>query len=182
MNVVSALSRISPRERTMLAALVLVGFMIWLSTLWRSWEVVDKQHRKAQHELDTQAVWLDDADRFDKELQETLSRLDPEATLNADALVALIDDLARKGKLTHDLAAPATEEQEVFLRHTLKVGIKNAPLAKLINFERKLRTKYPYAALEEFTISANKTDPRLLNAKLVVTAYQLKTEDPLIKE
>ena len=33
MNLVGLLSRISTRERTMLAALVLVGFLIWLNSV-----------------------------------------------------------------------------------------------------------------------------------------------------
>ena len=176
MNLVSALARVSTRERTMLASLVLIGFMIWLSALWRNWEIVSIQHRKARHELDKQAVWLNDAARFERELGETLSRLDPESTLNADALVALIDGMARNGKLKHDLGTPGTVERKVFLQHTLRVGIKNVPLTRLIDFERSLRTNHPYAALEDFSITANRADPRLLNARLTVTSYELKQE------
>jgi len=176
MNLIGTISRISARERTMLAALVLIGFMIWLSALWRNWEIVSNQHRKARHELDKQAVWLNDAARFERELGETLSRLDPESTLNADALVALIDGMARKGRLKHDLGTPGTVEQKIFLQHTLRVGIKNAPLSRLIDFERSLRTNHPYAALEDFSITANKSDPRLLNARLTITSYELKQE------
>jgi len=182
MNPVNALSRISSRERTMLAALVLVGCMIWLSSLLRHWDAVSKEHRKAKLELDKQAVWLGDADRFERELKETLSRLDPKSTLNADALVALIDGMARGGGLNHDLGTPETIEREVFLQHTLRVGIKNAPLARLIDFERGLSTNYPYATLEDFSITANKTDPRLLNARLTVIAYELKPDAAAIEE
>jgi len=176
MNLIGTISRISPRERTMLAALVLVGCMIWLSALWRNWETVSNQHRKVRHELDKQAVWLGDAARFERELNETLSQLDPESTLDADALVALIDGMARQGKLKHDLGTPGTVEQKIFLQHTLRVGIKNAPLTRLIDFERGLRTNHPYASLEDFSITANKTDPRLLNARLTVTSYELRQE------
>jgi hypothetical protein len=174
MNLVNALSRISTRERTMLAALLLVGGMIWLSVLLRHWDAISKQHRKARNELDQQAVWLADADRFDRELKETLSHLDPTSTLDAAALVALIDSMARNGGLKLDLGTPETTEREVFLQHTLRVGIKNAPLARLIDFERGLRTNFPYAAVEDVTLTANKTDPRLLNARLTVVSYELK--------
>ncbi|MEA2069181.1 MAG: type II secretion system protein GspM [Verrucomicrobiota bacterium] len=176
MNLVGVLSRISTRERTMLAGLVVIGFMIWLSVLWRNWEAVSNQHRKARHELDKQEVWLGNADRFDRELGEILSRLDPKATLNADALVALVDGMARDGGLKHDLGTPGTVERKVFLQHTLRVGIKNVPLTRLIDFERSLRTNHPYATLEDFSITANRADPRLLNARLTVTSYELKQE------
>ncbi|VGO14260.1 hypothetical protein PDESU_02819 [Pontiella desulfatans] len=176
MNLVNALSRVSARERTMLAALVLVGTLIWLSALWRNWEAVSVSHRKVRHELARQAVWLADADRFQRELDDTLAQLDPARTYDASELIALIDEMARKGGLKHDLGTPVTVEQEVFLQHTLKVSIKNAQLAKLIAFERGIGTNHPYAAIEDFTITANKADPRLLNARMTVTAYQLASE------
>jgi len=174
MNLAGMLSRISTRERTMLVALVLVGFLIWLSILWRRWESVSLQLRKTTLEFEQQAVWLDDADRFGRELGETLSLLDPEATFDADGLVALIDTLSRSGGLKHELTTPSTIEREVFLEHTLRVGIRNAPLARLIDFERSLQTRHPYAAIEDFSLTAGKTDPRLLNARLTVTSYQLE--------
>lgn len=174
MNPVGVLSRISTRELTMLSALVLVGFMIWLSSLWRHWDVAGRQLYKARQELAQQAAWLGDADRFGRELGETLSELDPESTLDAAGLVALIDGAARESGMKYDLGAVATVEQELFLQHTLRVGVKNAPLTRLIAFERNLRTNHPYAALEDFSITANKADPRLLNARLTVTSYQLK--------
>lgn len=176
MNLTGALSRISTRELTMLAALVLVGFMIWLSSLWRHWDVAGKQLRKARQELAQQAAWLGDSDRFARELGETLSQLDPESTLDADELVALIDGAARDTGMKYELSAVATVEQSLFLQHTLRVGIKNTPLVRLIDFERTLRTNHPYAALEDFSITANKADPRLLNARLTITSYQLKRD------
>lgn len=177
MSLVHVLCRISARERTMLAALVLVGFMIWLSGLWRRWEAVSLLHRKAKVELGQQAVWLDNADLFKQQLEETLAELDPESTFDGAELVALIDGLAREGGVKHDLGSSTAVEQELFLQHTLKVGIKNAPMERLIGFERALSGHYPYAALEDFSITANKSDPRLLNARMTITAYELKSKD-----
>jgi hypothetical protein len=171
------LSRISSRERIMLAALVLVGSMIWLNSLWRSWESVSVQYRKVKLELGQQSVWLDNADQFKTELDESLAQLDANKTYNDAELIALIDSLAREHKVSHDLGASVTVEGELFLQHTLKFSIKNVPLPRLIAFERDLSTRYPYASLEEFSISANKADPRLLNARLTISAYQLTAEE-----
>lgn len=176
MNLVGLLARISTRERTMLALLVAVGFLIWLSFLLKSWEATGRALRKAQLELDQQAVWLGDADRFGRELNESLSLLDPKATLDAPGLVALVDALARAGGLKHELGAPDTVKRDIFLQHTLRVAIKNVPLAQLIEFERQLRARHPYATAEDFSIAANKTDPRLLNARLTIVAYQLSRD------
>ncbi len=178
MNLLGALSRISTRERTMLAALVLVGFMIWLSALWRDWEAVGRRYRKAQQELGKQAAWLGDADRFGREMNETLSLIDPGSALDAAALVALVDGMARGDGLSLDLGTPETIGQELFLQHALRIGVKNAPLPKLIEFERGLRAHYPYAALDDFSITANKADPRLLNARLTVISYEPRNAAP----
>lgn len=169
---INLLSRISSRERIMLAALVLIGSMIWLSGLWRNWESVSVQYRKVKLELDRQSVWLENADHFEQDLAESLAQLDPDKTYNDAELIALIDRLAREHKVSHDLGTPITVEGDIFLRHTLKVSIKNVPLPTLIAFERSLADSYPYAALEDFSITANKADPRLLNARLTISAYQ----------
>lgn len=176
MSPVALLSRISARERTMLGALVAVGFLIWFSNLWKNWDALGVRHRKVENELAQQAVWLADADRLERELGESLAKLDPAKTYDATELVALIDELSRTSGLKHELGTPVTEEQELFVRHTLKVAVKNAPLAKLIEMERGLAENHPYATLEEFSITANKSDPRLLNARLTVSAYQLVSE------
>lgn len=174
---IKLLSRISSRERILLAALVLVGSMIWLSSLWRNWESLSVQYRKVKLELDRQSVWLENSDRFEDDLEESLAQLDPEKTYNDAELIALIDSLAREHKVSHDLGTPTTVEGAVFMTHTLKVSIKNAPLPTLIAFERNLSSRYPYAAVEDFSISANKADPRLLNARLTISAYQLASEE-----
>ncbi|MDF7808156.1 hypothetical protein P4E94_11950 [Pontiellaceae bacterium B12219] len=171
------LSRISSRERIMLAALVVVGSMIWLNSLWRNWESVSVRYRKVKLELEQQTVWLENSDRFAEELDNSLAQLDPNKTYNDAELIALIDSLARKHKVSHDLGAPATVEGELFFQHTLKVSVKNVPLPRLIAFERDLSTRYPYASVEDFSISANKADPRLLNARLTICAYQLTAEE-----
>lgn len=176
MKIAHALSRISLRERTMLAALIVVGFLIWFSSLLKNWDEVTNRHRRAKNELSQQGVWLADAERFEQELSDALDQLDTDKTLDASELVALIDELSRSCSLKHDLGTPVTSERELFLQHTLKVVIKNAPLRKLIEFEQGLSTNHPYATLEEFSIHANKADPRLLNARLTISAYQLASE------
>lgn len=176
MKLANAIARISGREQLMLGALFLVGCMIWGSVLLRHWDSLSAKHQKARAELSKQAIWLADADRFENEVEENLSILDPRQTLSAEALVALVDELARSGGLTHDLGTPTTRKQNIFVKHALKVGIKNARLNKLIDFERALREYYPHAALEEFTLSANKSDPRLLNARLTLVSYELTSQ------
>lgn len=176
MSPVNLLVRISTRERNMLAGLVIVGFLIWFSSLWKNWEEVSNRHRKAENELSKQAVWLADADRFERELGDSLAQLDPEKTYSATELVALIDDLSRASGTKHDLGTPQTEQQELFYQHSLKVVIKNASLKRLIQFERGLADLHPYATVEDFSMAVNKSDPRLLNARLTVTAYELMSE------
>ena len=174
MSILNLLSRVSARERAMLVALVLVGSMIWLSNLWRNWDRANRKLRKARAELAQQAVWLDNADRFQAELKQSLSKLDPQSTLDASALVALVDGLAREGKLKHELGSPVSEAGGAFVRHSLRISLQNVPLADLVAFERRVRVHYPYANLEALSLSANKADPRLLNARLTIVSHELR--------
>jgi hypothetical protein len=165
-------TRMSAREQVMLGALMVVGILIWGSILMRQWEQLSARHKQVQGEFDKQAIWLRDADRFEAELQKSLSILHGDETIGPQELVTFVDELARKQGLTHDLGSIETDANTAFVRHALKVGVKNAKLTKLIDFERGLQERYPYAAIDDFTISANKSDPRMLNVRLTIVSYQ----------
>lgn len=176
MIAMTILKKMSAREQLMLGSLILVLFMIWGSILLKQSDKLSERIKGARSELRKQAIWLADADRFEDALDESLALLDPAKTLNADKLVALVDELARREGMTHDLGNATTIEQKAFTKHTLNVGIRNCKIEPLIAFERSLHQHYPHVAFESFSLSANKTDPRFLNARVTLVSYQLQAD------
>lgn len=178
MNVTDLLGRMSSRERFMLSILIIVGLLIWASHLWRLHDALSTVRTETESEWEQQEAWLRNALQIEQDLEAEMERIDTAATLDSAGLVAAMDELARARELAYELGTPATSEEDLFRWHTLRVGVRNARLPDLILLDRSLRGRYPYLALEEFTITANRADPRLLGARLTVSAYQSRFATP----
>ena len=172
MNTTDLLGRMSVRERSMLGLLILVGLLIWGSYLWRIHDELSIARAAAELEWEQQEAWLGNAEQIERELAEERERIDEASTLDASGLVATVDALARARELTYELSTPVSTEEELFRWHTLRIGIRNARLPDLIRLDRSIRERYPYVALEELSITANRADPRIVGARLTVSSYQ----------
>ncbi len=178
MTLSSVLSRMTPRESTMLSALVCVGLLMWGSYLWRLHDELAPMRQQTESEWRQQEAWLANALDIEQRLEKELAQINMASTLDASRLVALMDRLARQRRLTYELSPVTTTEVDLFRRHTLRVGLQNAGLADLIRLERQIRAHYPYVTLEELSLTANRSDPRWLRARLVVAAYESRFAPP----
>ncbi len=172
MKATDILGRMSARERTMLGALILVGLLIWGSLLWRKHDALSVLQVSAEREWTLQEAWLGNAEQIERDLEAERERIDTASTLSAAGLVETIDALARARDLTYELGVPVTTEGTLLRWHKLRIGIRNARLPDVIRLERGIRARYPYLALDELAITANRADPRLMSVRLSVSAYQ----------
>lgn len=172
MHISKLLTRMTARECAMLSALVCVGLLMWGSYLWRLHDALVPMRLQIESEWSQQEAWLGNALDIEQRLAAELAQIDMDATLDASRLVALMDRLARQRNLTYELSPTSTAEVDVFRRHTLRVGLQNVLLADLIRLERQVRAQYPYVTLEELSMTANRADPRLLRARLIVAAHE----------
>lgn len=172
------LQSISTREKTMLVAFIIVCLLIWASSLSRRWEDTSTTLSAAQRDLRQQQVWISNAPQFESRLQQVLSHLDPAKTLSAEDLVSLVDTLSRQAKLRHELATPQTRQGTLFNSNTLRVSFRNITLEDLVTFELQIREHFPYTTLSGLALSANQADPRLLNARLEITSFEIKEKRP----
>ncbi len=172
MNMMELLGRMTARERSMLSVLILVGLLMWASHLWRLQDKHSSARSEVELEWEQQEAWLQNALEIEQALENELERIEEASTLDAAELVSVMDQLARERDLTYELSPPYTTEEDLFRWHTLRVGIRNARMVDLILLDRRIRTLFPYVALEELSITANRADPRMLSARLTVSAYQ----------
>lgn len=178
MNATDILGRMSARERTMLGALIVVGLLIWGSGLWRMHDDLSALQASAERELAQQEAWLGNAEQIERELAVERERIDTASSLDSAGVVASVDAMARAHGLTYELGTPVTTEDKLLRWHTLRIGIRNARLPDLIRLDRSIRARYPYLALDELSITANRADPRLMSVRLTVSAYQSRLAEP----
>ncbi len=165
-------NRLNTRERIMLIAFIGVCLAFWWSEWSKGWSAVGEDLRSVREELSVQEVWLAGDAQFRQQLRTLLDQVRVENTLNASELAALVDGMARKENLRHDLTNPETREEGMLRRHSLALSIRNAPLDKLIVLVETIRDAHPYLSLDHISIHANRADPRLLNARLSISALQ----------
>ncbi|MBC2596158.1 hypothetical protein H5P28_17965 [Ruficoccus amylovorans] len=164
------LQSISARERLMLAAFIAVCILIWASSLSRRWDESGKVLYEARKEVKQQEIWLKSSPLFQAQLEQATTRLDREQMLDGSGLTAFVDAYSREHQLKHQLTSPQVVSGKVYTRSTVQVTFRNISLADLIGLQLALDEKRPYIAVEKLALSSNRADPRLLNARLSLTA------------
>lgn len=164
--------RTSVRERVMLLAFMVVMLLIWLSYWSREWESVRTSLSTAREDLSEQEVWLESSDLFEGELNRLTERIDRDRTYDGTALAAHLDALAREADIRHEISSPRTVEEGGFRRHRVNLALRNIPLDRLIIMVERIREEHPYLSIEEMDLSVNRTDPRLLNPRLIIQSIE----------
>ncbi len=168
------LMRISKRERTMVILLVLVLLLLWLGQMIEGWDKVHRELSENRREISLQEVWIKNADSFDQQLNTLLQQVDGSKTLDAPSLSAFIDHLARQGNLTYELSSPTVTEGPLFRQNNVRVILRNLNLQQLLRVYRAIVERKPYLSIEEISMTANRSDPRLLNVRMIVSSFELK--------
>ena len=171
------LQSISSRERTMLGAVVIVCLLVWLSTLSTRWQLSSKEVRDAQKTVRQQKIWLDSQPLFQAQFDQAMDQLDTTQMLDGTELSTFIDSYAREHKLKYELSPPAVSSGKLYSKTSMRVSLRNIPLEKLVKFQIELDSKRPYIAVEAVALTANRSDPRLLNARFNLSSLAIRMEN-----
>lgn len=163
----------SVRERVMLAAFIAVCLLIWATKLSDRWTETSQELNLARREAQLQKTWLDNSAFFQAQLDRSMSRVEADRMLSPNQLSALVDSYAREHELRHELPNPTVTAGTVFSRATLRMNFRNISFHDLLRFHFFILEHHPYVALEGVAIIPNRADPRLLNARLRMSAIQI---------
>jgi hypothetical protein len=153
-----------------------VCLLIWLSTLASRWEESGEQLRDAQKTVRQQKIWLDSSPLFQAQFDQSMSRLDVNQMLGGTELSTFIDSYAREHKLNYELTTPAVNSGKLYSKASMRITLRNISLEDLIKFQIELDAKRPYIAVEAIALVANRSDPRLLNARLNLSSLAIHTD------
>jgi hypothetical protein len=166
----------SVRERTLLTAFLWICIAVWASVIAGNFRETRINHLKTKADLETQDTLFDNRSSIENRLQNALDRLDPSKTYARQQLVGRLDAFARTSNLTVDISNPNTEESDTVNVHTVRIQVRKAGLAELIDFDNQVKSESPYLSLERVRLIPNKSDPRFLNAQFVVSSFELKSQ------
>lgn len=166
----------SLRERVLLTVFIWIGILVWASAIAKNYRTTRIQAAGTSTELNKQSQWFAERDSINLQLQEALDRLDPKKTYSSTRLVGRLDNFARTSGLNFNTNTPQTKEGDIFNVHTVRLAIRNANIGPLIEFDKKIKQESPYIGLQQIKITANKSDPRLLDAQFTVSSFELKEQ------
>lgn len=172
---IQILTNISGRERLLLGSFLTVMLLLWASSLLARWDATSEVLSEARKEIRQQNVWLESADLFEEKLRTVLDRVDPEEMMDGAGLSAFVDSFARENDLRYEIGTPSVEESAIFTRASLRATFRNIPLEKLVELQLLLRAKRPYLTAESIALAANRADPRLINARVVLSSFLVET-------
>jgi len=162
------------REKVLLLAFVLLALVIWTGRSWNRSQLLWQDWRRAETELSTQQVWLNNAPAIDAAALAATQSLDPAKTLNATRLVGELNALASQAGLTADISAQRTENTSQFAFHAVQVTFRRTDLPALLKFYRELSKRAPYIGLEQFSLTTDRTNAGQLNSSFGVVSVELQ--------
>jgi len=165
---------LSLRERALLVVFIWVILVIWFFALLDGAAARRNQLKLARLQLDQQNLLIDAADSIRARLASAREGLDTGRTFSASQLVGELDRIAREAGMVFDISSPSTQSNDLFSFHSVRLGIKRSRIEDLIAFDAEIKKHAPYITLAQFQITANRRDPRDLDATFELTSFELK--------
>ena len=167
---------LSLRERVLLAAFLWLCILVWAASAVTEFHDTKTTFARVSQDLKNQEMWFDKKEQTESELANVLNRLDSTKTYASFQLVGKLDAIARRSNMSFDISSPSTKGGDTIDIHTVRIQFKKAGIAELISFDEEVHRESHYLGLERVQIVANKSDPRLLDAQFVVSAFESKDE------
>jgi type II secretory pathway component PulM len=164
----------SLREMAMLAGLVLVLVLVWLSHFVNRASGFVHEARSVTLDLADQARWLASRDQIMQSADQAASRLDPSSSLNGIQLYAAVQGMATDAGLTNIRSGDTTDERSgQFAIHSVRFDVTRADWNSLWAFYSAIQQRSPYISIEECTVSADPANPSVLNLSLLVSSVEI---------
>jgi hypothetical protein len=170
---------LSLRERYLLAAIIWVLLLVWILSLLDTFQVTWTTFSLNKQLTESFEATLDQSEEAELLLSAARQGLDSNKTFSSAQLVGRLDSIARENDISSfDISSPSTVDTDLFSFHTVRLSIKRGQITDLIRFDLAVKEHTPYIALSDFQLTANKRDPRFLDAVFELVSFELK-EDAL---
>jgi hypothetical protein len=172
--------RMSLREQFLALLFVLVVLSIWSGNCFKRYGQWMNAQKEASSVLQTQQLWLDQADTYSAQATLAQERLDTALTFTATQLSGQIDKLLRQSQLSNlaDIDPVRSREGEIFNEHTIRVRLKRINIKQLIELNKLLRQQTPYINQQSVRIAANRSKPEELDVRYEINSLELIVSTP----
>lgn len=150
------------RERLMLLAFLLIGVVWWAADGAARVRANVLAWQSAASDAELQRLWLERKESVAERTTAIARQLDASRTMNATQAFAEVSGLAQG--LPMDVGAQRTDRTDTFALHSLQVTFRRVDMAGLLRFYEGVNTRAPYLGIDQFTISADRSAPGMVNA------------------
>jgi hypothetical protein len=151
------------REKVLLLGFALLLVVVWGLSLAGRTVAFGREWRGLAVERATQEMWLQNQLAIETKAKAAAQRLDPRQTLDATRLVGVLNRLAAEAGLAADISAQNTQRTDQLSFHTVQVSFRRVDMAALLRFYQTLAKHSPYVALEQFSLTVDRSAPGQLN-------------------
>lgn len=156
----------SPREQGLLLLFGVAALAWWGVAVAGRAERLAAGWRNYRETKAAQGLWLKNRDTILARVAAAGRSFDPARTLDAAGTFAVLNGMLQG--LHAELGSQRTERTAQFAVHSVQIEIRRASLADLLRFCRQLSAQAPYIAIEQCTLEDDRTNPGMLNARLIV--------------
>jgi hypothetical protein len=163
------------REKILLTTLLALVAIVWLGRVARSARAFWVDWRANATVLATQQQWLNNRASIEASAAKSIAHLDPARTFSSPRLLGELSTIADQVGVRNGTSSEILETQltNQFSVNTVQVAVRNADLPSLLSFYDELEKRAPYIGLEQFSLSANPTNPSLLSAVMRVSSVEI---------
>ncbi len=169
---------LKPRERLMALAALLVAAALWSTGAWgrvrEGWDAWQALEALAQ----TQKATLAKEREVRNDTAQAVQGLDSGHGFDQAKLVAEAVNTTRAAGLNPNTESPKTTKTGKFAVHSLQLSCRKADLASILRFYESVRTRAPYLALSQVSMTAERGGAGTVTFKATLTALELIGEIP----
>jgi hypothetical protein len=164
---------LKPRERLMALAALLVAALLWSTGAWSrvqgGWD--------AWRQLETDALAQKATLAKEREVRTAtavaVQGLDSGHGYDQAKLVAEAVNAAKEAGLSANTESPKTTKAGKFAVHSLQMSCRKADIASVLRFYESVKSRAPYLAIGNLTMTADRGTAGTVTFKATVTALEL---------
>lgn len=169
---------LKPRERLMALAALLVAATLWSTGAWARVRGGWDDWRALEESAVVQKSWLAKEREIRNATALAVQGLDSGHGYDQAKLVAEAVNATKEAGLSANTEAPKTAKAGKFAIHSLQLSCRKADLASVLRFYESVKTRAPYLAIGNLSMTAERGGAGTVTFKATVTALELLGEIP----
>jgi hypothetical protein len=169
---------LKPRERLMALAALLVAATLWSTGAWARVSDGWDAWRALEENAIAQKLVLEKEREIRNDTARAVQGLDSGHGFDQAKLVAEAVNATRDAGLSANTESPKTTKGGKFAVHSLQLSCRKADMESILRFYESVRTRAPYLALSQISMTSERGATGTVTFKATLTALELLGELP----